>query len=261
MSVFLFCTKRQLWLHPVATLGLLLGLFATPATHASSSLKITTFKSSGLALVTIPILEEAYERLGKSIEVLDTYGERALALADKGYNDGVAGRTTAIEAHVKNLIRVPTPVFNIRGVAFLKRRDIPTTDKIHGFTDYKIVTMMGYKNAIRKTEGMNRVLVPEFHHALRMVDRGHVDVALMTLFDGLYAIKKYGIKSLYVMPTVFANRPIYHYLHKRHEVLVKPLAEVLSEMKNEGRFDFYEQRAREALLITPEQHNVQKTSQ
>lgn len=248
-------------LKTVRFLGLLFCTFFISPSFADTHLKLTAFKSSGLALITVPILAEAYERVGQSFEIINTYGERALALADQGYNDGVVTRTSAIEKHVNNLIRVPTPVFSSRGVAFLKRRDIPKTDTIQGFAQYRIAVPMGYKNTIRKTQGMNRVLVPEFHHALRMVDQGLVDVALMTLFDGLHAIKKVGFKEIYVNPAVFEARPLYHYLHRRHKALIGPLDKALSQMKSEGRFDIYEQQAREKLLVTPPPERLLKSTQ
>ncbi len=201
--------------------------------NAQEKMVFSTFPESGIALVYKKILRQAYQRIGISIEIKDYPAERALDMSNSGKADGEAARLTAIEKKYTNLIRVPVPLHVVKVVVFAKQAEFPVVGW-ESLKPYKIATLRGYKQVEGKIQGMKYMTLPGYDQVLRMVDTGRADIAILTMLDGLKAIKALKLKGIKMLEPPLSESVLYHYLHKKHENIVPKITASLQQMEKEG---------------------------
>jgi hypothetical protein len=193
----------------------------------------STVKGSALGLVSADILKEAYRRIGIQINVLEVPAKRGLHNANFGRYDGEVMRIAGIAKAYPNLIMVPDFVNIMEGVAFSKNKEI----QIQGWESlkpYRIGVVRGMKFAENGTKGMERDLVSNPVQLFKMLDRGRLDIAILSRMSSLGALKVSGVMGVYVLSPPLTKIKLYHYLHKRHKNLVPQISKTLQELEKEG---------------------------
>lgn len=198
-------------------------------------LVFSTFPSKGLGELYERILCEAYGRIGYKVAINRVPGRRALILADSGVVDGEAARLAAVEKKCPNLIRVPTSIFRSEMVVFTRDKTIDVSRGWDSLDAYTVGVLSGYKYVETMTEGKERILSSSYESLFKMLEIGRVDIVVLSLFDGLKALKDLQIDNVSTMYPPLADLPVYHYLHIKNEKLVPQINAVLQEMNEEGR--------------------------
>jgi len=78
-------------------------------------------------------------------------------------------------------------------------------------------------------------MVATIDQIFRILDAGRADVAISTRLEGLLTIKKLNLSGITVLEPLLEEIPLYHYLHKKHVLLVPKLAAILKRMEQEGQ--------------------------
>lgn len=230
-------------------------MLLAPYSAAQQTLTISTFESSGIQHIYLPILEEAYARLGVSLQIKHVPPERSLVESNSGRVDEEAARLTAIEQKVDNLIRVPTPLGAINTHVFAKSNDLEISSW-HQLRPYKVVILLGYKRAEKMSQGMHRMFAHYPLQAMQLLQKGKADFAVLPALDGLQALQESGIEGIAMSPYSLEYSDLYHYLHIKHRDLIEPLNNVLQGMQRSGKLSHYRRRAIEKYLSAKDSQHV-----
>lgn len=199
-------------------------------------LVFSTFESRGMGRLFERILREAYGRLGYALRFVEVPAERALVMSNQGLVDGEAGRVPVIESQYPHLVRVPTPLYHNRVVAFTREGGVVLPDSTwKALAPYRLGSVLGYKYVERKTAAMNRVVVSDYAKLFNMLRNDRVDVAVVEYLDALPSLHPRDRWMFRFTEPPLASEPMYHYLNRRHADLVPRIDGVLRDMVSEGR--------------------------
>lgn len=201
------------------------------------------------------VVLKAYERLGIKATVVRVPIARSLMDADEGQYDAELGRTQFSEKEVKNLIRLSEPIGEIRYTPFVLR-----STKAR-FKDWEALKQsglhIGARYGTRVPEAMLGTALserPNTTQALfKMLVARHVDVAVgtsNTMRATLAKMRDDGVTGVDDVLELQALdvQPMYHFLHKRHAALIKPLNAEFRKMQQDGSLQkIWEAAAKEEL--------------
>lgn len=187
------------------------------------------------------VVVKAYERLGIKATVVRIPIARSLMDADAGQYDAELGRTLLTEKEVKNLVRLTEPVGEIRYTPFVMRGATVR------FKDWDTLKQSGLHIGARYGTRVPEVKLgsalserPSSTQALfKMLVAKHVDVVVgtaSTMRATLAKMRDDGVPGAADVVELAALdiQPIYHYLHKRHAKLLKPLNAEFKKMQQDG---------------------------
>ena len=78
------------------------------------------------------------------------------------------------------------------------------------------------------------MLVETSAEAVNLVEQGRVEIAVLNRFLGVLAIAETGAREVKVVNPPLQRMPVYHLLHKKHELLIPKLTAALQNMEREG---------------------------
>ncbi len=181
------------------------------------------------------LAEDVFRRIGLEVEIEQLPGERALMVANAGYNDGELFRVGGLEKHYKNLIRVPEPIIKLDFTGFTLGKPF-IVKGWESLNPYDVGIIGGWKIYEKNIVGvLHRTDVRNFDVLFRMLANGRTDIAMASRWMGLYAMKKLNIPGVVLEPP-FAQRDMFMYLHKKHAALVPKVAKALAEAKQDGTY-------------------------
>ena len=181
------------------------------------------------------LMQEAFRRIGGTVEIHNTPTERSLINVDAGLDDGALFHAAGAESEYPNLIRVPEKILDTDFVAFVKRLDI----RIRNWNDLKpySVAYPGnwkvYEHHVRDVAEITKTPTP--NELIPLLERGRVDVILLSRRLGWYL--KYQTQfGLTVQEPPLVSQPGYLYFNRKHAALVPKLAQALRDMKADGSY-------------------------
>ena len=184
------------------------------------------------------ISREAFRRLGLDLKVVNNPSERSLQLANQGEIDGEGLRVAGLNTHYPNLLQVPERFTSISFVAFSKNALIKLDNSWENLKPYRVAFITGWKLFEANASGAKIVRkVDQPEQLFKMLDAGHIDLALYTHADGIALIRNMGLSSIAPLFPSLKDVDMYLYLHKRHADLVPGLANALREMKSDGTYN------------------------
>ena len=208
-------------------------LTASTGVAAGEVMKLAAAANTVDTVISEVILREAYRRLGVSAEIEKFPAERALRLANAGKVDGDVQRIDGLSRKYPNLLQI-TPAINfIEGAAFSAEKKFA----VSGWTSlkpYRIGIIRGIKFAEAGTTGMNRYTAGDYGELFRMLARGRVDVVIAPSLNGHYQIEWMRLKEIEELEPPLKRFPLFHYLHRKHEVLANRLGEMFMQMRDTG---------------------------
>lgn len=206
-----------------------------PKSYAQETLKFS--KPGPLdyhAQISEEILKEAYNRIGITVTTIEFPGERALRQSNSGNVDGEVNRIQGIKGKYPNLRIVPVAINALKGYVFTKNQKIRIKDW-ESIRPFKIGLRIGAKYAEYGTADMDFVKAASNELVFRMLDRGRVDVAISTELEGSLTIQKLELEGISLMEPPLVTLDLFHFLHKKHILLVPLITNALEAMAREGR--------------------------
>lgn len=184
------------------------------------------------------ISQEAFGRLGVSLKIVNNPSERSLQLANQGEIDGEGLRVAGLNTHYPDLVQVPERFTSISFVAFSKDALIRLDNGWESLKPHRVAFITGWKLFEANASGAKIVRkVDQPEQLFKMLDAGHIDLALYTRDDGVALIRKMGLSAIAPLSPALKDVDMYLYLNKRHADLASRLADVLREMKSDGTYN------------------------
>ena len=209
--------------------------------EAHERLHLTVTKSAPI-LAVVPVLEEAYARIGMSPDITILPALRGLKDVNAGIYDGDIARMNGLTEDYPNLIQIPVPLSTIDGIAYTCREDI----RIKNASDlkkYRVGIRRGIRFAELLVQDMPHIKMDSWNHLFDMLFRGRLDVVIAAREALNRQRQRPDSQCLIVNEPPLARLEIFHYLHKRNKDIVPRLTKILREMHTAGEI--------EKLRITP----------
>ena len=205
-------------------------------------LTITGLAGDHVHFLVSEVLREAYRRLGCEVRFEYYPGNQSLIWANQGISDGDVARIAGTE-DVTDLVRVPTPVYQIEQVAFTKsvKRPVKQWGDLKGLS---IGVVEGIRITALATEGLERMMAKDIEHLFRLLVHDRVEVVAMDRHSGeLEIARHFSGSGIHVLGQPLSSMPLYHMLNRRHEKLVPLLDAVLREMAAKGEIEALQRAA------------------
>ncbi len=173
----------------------------------------------------------AYHNLGINIEVVYLPAQRAIAEAKK--NTWVDAELFRIESATNVLpqyIKVPTKLFEMDVIAYSNNRSI-VLNGWNSLKNYRVASMRGLIHVKQRIEEFDLVDIQFVTTAEQLVNLlllGRVDLVVLPRIMGNKYLPVDSIGKFHEIP--LETVALYHFLHKRHQRLVMPLAAELSAL-------------------------------
>ncbi len=189
------------------------------------------------------ILLEAFKRIDQLIDIEHLPTERSITNANVGFTDGEFPRISGLETLYPNLVMVPEKITDFEFVAFSKhhRKKMASWDALQ---PYDIAIVRGWKileENIVNTRSLIRVKNQKLLFNLLANDRA--DMVVYSRFEGYAVVRSQGLVGVVALDPPLAVREMYLYLNKKHEQLIKPLAQALREMRTDGTYTAIKNRS------------------
>lgn len=226
--------KTMAW----ASVAFTLSVLSLPSVKADQTLVFSTMGSIGPNVLDeaygARALKEAYDELGIQFTLVNLPARRALKQSNRGLVDGELVRIAGIDKKFKNLIPIPIPLYDIEVVAFGNKSDI-SVSSWEDLTAYNIGFLAGMKIVEKNVKGSKYVAVPGMEKLLQLVDRSRVALGVLPRISLYRQVSKLKLTGLNVIEPPLMRKPIFHYLHKKHQSLVPRLTKILQKMQRDGR--------------------------
>ncbi|MCP5157943.1 MAG: transporter substrate-binding domain-containing protein [Gammaproteobacteria bacterium] len=217
---------------------------AAPVTESPLRLRLTTSEAPPLIKRTQDgfldqVIIEAIRRTGIEAEIVCLPNVRALKSVDEGDYDGNYARIAGIKKHFSHLIPVPEKVMDMVFVAFAAPELIVYGDGWEIIQNRNVALVRGwkiYEESVLAHQPRTALTVTEPEQLFRMLQAGHVELALYELWSGRYLLNQLGIDDIDAVEPPLAIREMFLYLHERHAALAPRIAAALRGMKQDGSY-------------------------
>lgn len=205
------------------------------AENREKVLKLAVIDDVPSTRLAAQVLGAAYEKLGVRIETTVVPSRRALHMVNQGVVDGDLFRIKEVANQYPNLVQVPYPVLKGRVVPVVRAHHPDQLPQSSG-PPLRVAVRRGVIIAeMTATKlGMEPVLARNYQQMRDLLNRGRVELMLVSDIEGLSPLKNNDWRDLKVLSEPVTPFELYHYLHQRHADLAKPLAKILREMDLNG---------------------------
>jgi hypothetical protein len=231
---------------PLAFLILMLGLgpaqvTAEPPERVFRLSVINDVPSTHLA---VRLLTAAYKQLGITLETTIVPSRRALFLADEGRVDGDLFRVEEVASQYPGLVQVPYPLMQGRLLAIVPsgQKELPLSNGKPVVAAVRRGVIIAETTASRL--GMEPVLANSYEQMRGLLERGRVDLLLVSDIEGLSPTNDEKWRDLAVLPEPVTRFSLFHYLNRKHSELVHPLADIFRELDQNGSKARFVEQAR-----------------
>lgn len=228
--------NNQAWYRRSPTfLLLLLGVMTSVAAQTPPTMAIVTGLSHSQMSARIENrLQLAYQQLGYRMTLQRLPSGRSLLMSNAGEFDGELFRISDIAPQYPNLRQVPTPLEHIQLFAFVRKDASKSYMRWQDNRQLRVAYVRGFKLAEHyRSQGRFRgqpMVVTTVDQAVNLLLQGKIDVLLediASLQSSTFELASTG--QLQQLPEVLASRELYHYVHKKHQHLLVPLAKLLAD--------------------------------
>jgi ABC-type amino acid transport substrate-binding protein len=190
---------------------------------------------SNAALFVQDVLDSAYQQLDYKVDYLALPLGRSFVEANEGRIDGLRFRVDNTAEKYPNLIAVPYPLLEFNVVLIADRRkcgmcDIQQMQKLATVRGLKAVEDEITSEQFSVLE-LDIVQYTNVQQALVLLKAQKIDGVIMSDIDLPTDLFK---NSPYLIKQTLSTRTDFHYLHNKHQDLVKQLLTVLQQMEDAG---------------------------
>ncbi len=173
--------KRRILLHSLLAIPLV--ACVSPQLIAQDVLRIAGVESSADSAAGALVLEEAYRRIGISIEIEWLAPAEALEAANSGRLDADLQRIDGINQTFTNLVQVQIPVNFLEAAAFSKDHRF-TASGWASLEGYSVGYVRGIVFAEQRAQGLDATPASDYESLWNLLEAGDIDVALMPRISG-----------------------------------------------------------------------------
>lgn len=222
----------------VAVIWLLLGCVSAALVNPgwadeTPTLTLAAVEKAPSAELASRILAVAYAKLNIPINIVPLPANRALVMAVSGEADGDIMRIAVLDGRYPSLIQVPYPLLRGELRAATLDTELRTWDRA-ALADRSFAIRRGVVIAEATLAGLNVTTVEDPRQFMPLLERGRVDILVLSEIAGLPPLQPEVWDSLNVLDGAVAHFTLHHYLHRRHANLVRPLADTLEQMDASG---------------------------
>ena len=182
------------------------------------------------------VLQEAYKHLNYKVNFVELKGQSSFVRANEGKYDGETSRIRDIENRVENLIRITTPIYEIKGTFYSSSSKIKKSFDLKFIEKYKIAIYEGSVFSVEYTKIHPNILVLSSYEAvMNVIANGRADIGILPYATASELKQKMKLKHIMSLGEPFRKYPLYHYLHKKNAKLVPKIESILSKMYQKGR--------------------------
>lgn len=191
------------------------------------------------SLLNKKLISTIFEKLGYKCSFETLPVERGSQYILSGDIDGIPGKPVEEFINFPNIPIIQEPYLEIPFKVYYKNKIISniTWGELEKF---KCVNIIGVNIVNQKmpvaTQNGNLYGVASYIQAVKMVDAGRVDFAILIEPIADNVIKKENITTVKKFDTVLISTPIYMLLSRKHKDLAPKAAEVLKQMKKDGSY-------------------------
>lgn len=202
----------------------------TESPEAAKPLVIATSLTRSSLMINIEQqLRVAYRKLGYQISLAQLPSGRSLSMTNAGMYDGELFRIEAVGAEFPNLLKVPVPLARIELKAFTLAARPLAADWQHE-RKLRIGMVRGFRLAMDYPVSGQVVLVTSAQQAVQMLLQDRIDV-LLDDEATIRAVLGPEFSRLQMAPEVLASAELFHFIHRKHQDLLKPLSDALRQLK------------------------------
>lgn len=212
-------------------------LSVAPATMAqTSAVIISTFDQAAPRLsASALVMKEIYKKLDIEMQLNRHPGNRALSLANLGKVDGELIRTVAVEEKTQNLVRIPVPIGQLKAVVYTKQTNAFEVNNWQSLKPYHVGILRGVKLVEERSQFLNPAIISSPKSLFKMLYLDRINVVVFTELDGLFTLKKLNLHNEIIkLSPPLETIPGYHYLNRKHTVLIEKLSALMKEMEASG---------------------------
>jgi len=163
------------------------------------------------------IVRLALQRIGYDEESVQLPAERALKNANSGLDDGDLLRIGGLSKTYPNLIQVPEKIIDLEFVVFSKQKNMQIVEW-KDLSPYTVAIITGWKILERNiTSAATLTKVKNVEQLFTLLAKDRVDVLVYSRWVGLGYLEKHNADGVKVLGAPLATRPMYVYLHKKHQ--------------------------------------------
>ena len=194
-------------------------------------LKIVAPEEAKIIQGAINNVSMAYQNLGINIDVVYLPAQRAIAEAQKNtWVDAELFRIESASNVLPQFIKVPTKLFEMDVIVYSTNRSI-TLDGWISLKNYRLATMRGLIHVKQRIEEFDLTDTQFVTSAQQLVSLLLLDRVDLVVLPRIMGNKYFPANSVgKFQETLIEKVSIYHFLHKRHQQLVTPLAAELSAL-------------------------------
>lgn len=192
---------------------------------------------NALVRVNYLIIKEAYKKLGMETTYEVYPMERCLRMSDSGESDGELARIDGMSDKYPNLIKIPVPISHVEIVVITVHNvfEVRGTDSLK---PYSVGIIIGYHQAYELTKDLKRVeAVAKLDSLVKKLDAKRNDIGVLDRMTTLDLMERFPDIKLKILEPPLKRVPTYHYVHKKHQHLVKDLTNILKNMEDSGELD------------------------
>ncbi|WP_136806254.1 substrate-binding periplasmic protein [Desulfosediminicola flagellatus] len=219
---------------------LLLSVCIPSPLFAQQSLVLSAIENTPPLEMVSEVLRRAYQKIDITVEIIKMPGKRALRSSSAGLTDGEAFRYADIEVENQDLIRVDVVIRVDRMHLYTKRGE---EFRVDGWKSIPKDYVIGYQRGLRFAEkhikqyGLFAEAVNSTEQVFLQLSLGRIDVGIHGADGGLQIIQKHDLKNIVRLDPPIYEAHLYHYLHRKHALLVPKITTVLADMKAQGEFE------------------------
>ncbi|EFP96545.1 substrate-binding periplasmic protein [Vibrio caribbeanicus] len=189
-------------------------------------------------VISARVMTAIYDELGYGLVVKEMPGLRAQESANSGSVDGEIARIFAYGEQTPNVIRVPTPYYSLKTVAYsIDGSSIKVANK-DDLNRYKSVIVRGVKHTDKITQDVDPKKVKVMDNAeamMKFLHKGRAQLALTNPLNGSLTLQKLGYTNIDLAGPPLATLDLYHYIHKDKAELVPIIDKKIIEMRDNGK--------------------------
>ncbi|WP_427983716.1 hypothetical protein [Agarivorans sp.] len=194
-------------------------------------MQIATVSEADIPNATITQIKHAYRQLGFTAQLQYMPALRALKQAEHAQEfDAVLLREPTAESYLTQYLKIDVPLRRLLHVAYATRTQMGVSDW-QSLNHYRIAIVRGFLSINQALADHQKLeIVNSVHQAIRMLETGRVDLAILPDIFGNYEIEHHGHSS--VKPVaVLGQTYLYHFIHKKHRELVPALTQAFAQLE------------------------------